>query len=74
MLTSKLSACIIFTRYFVHLLDSVLKEQFSDGVDYGWIDSLKREAETLVTDLIMKFASSRFSVSTPKTKEEYMYR
>merc|ERR1712032_1259703 len=29
------------------------KEQFSDGVGYGWIDSLKREAETLVTDLIM---------------------
>ena len=50
------------------------KEQFSDGVGYGWIDSLKREAETLVTDLMMKFASSRFPISTPKTKEEYMYR
>ena len=50
------------------------KEQFSDGVGYGWIDSLKREAETLVTDLMMKFASSRFPVSTPKSKEEYMYR
>ena len=50
------------------------KEQFSDGVGYGWIDSLKREADTLVTDLMMKFASSRFPVSTPKSKEEYMYR
>ena len=36
--------------------------------------SLKREVETLVTDLMMKFASCRFPVSTPKSKEEYMYR
>jgi len=50
------------------------KEQFSDGVGYGWIDHLKAEAESQVTDLQMKFASSRFPVSTPKTKEEYMYR
>jgi len=50
------------------------KEQFSDGVGYGWIDHLKAEAEVMVTDLQMKFASSRFPVSTPKTKEEYMYR
>jgi len=50
------------------------KEQFSDGVGYGWIDHLKAEAESLVTDLQMKFASSRFPVSTPKSKEEYMYR
>merc|ERR1712080_190698 len=40
----------------------------------GWIDSLKREAESTVTDLMMKFASSRFPSSTPKSKEEYMYR
>jgi len=50
------------------------KEQFSDGVGYSWIDSLKREAENIVTDLMMKFASSRFPGSPPKTKEEYMYR
>ncbi|XP_023324027.1 asparagine synthetase [glutamine-hydrolyzing] 2 [Eurytemora carolleeae] len=50
------------------------KEQFSDGVGYGWIDHLKIEAENSVTDLQMKFASSRFPVSTPRTKEEYMYR
>ena len=35
------------------------KEQFSDGVGYGLIDHLKSEAESLVTDLQMKFASSR---------------
>ena len=50
------------------------KEQFSDGVGYGWIDHLKLEAQSLVTDLQMKFASSRFPVSTPQSKEEYMYR
>jgi len=50
------------------------KEQFSDGVGYSWIDHLKLEAENLVTDLQMKFAASRFPVSTPRSKEEYMYR
>lgn len=50
------------------------KEQFSDGVGYSWIDQLKLEAEKNVTDLQMKFAASRFPVSTPKSKEEYMYR
>jgi len=50
------------------------KEQFSDGVGYSWIDQLKLEADKVVTDLQMKFASSRFPVSTPRTKEEYMYR
>jgi len=50
------------------------KEQFSDGVGYSWIDHLKLEAEKTVTDLQMKFASSRFPVCTPRTKEEYMYR
>jgi len=50
------------------------KEQFSDGVGYSWIDHLKMEADKNVTDLQMKFASSRFPVSTPRTKEEYMYR
>lgn len=50
------------------------KEQFSDGVGYGWIDHLKEVANRDVTDLQMKFATSRFPVSPPKTKEEYMYR
>jgi len=50
------------------------KEQFSDGVGYSWIDHLKMEADKVVTDLQMKFAASRFPVSTPRTKEEYMYR
>jgi len=50
------------------------KEQFSDGVGYSWIDSLKDEANKKITDLQMKHAESRFPDSTPATKEDYMYR
>jgi len=50
------------------------KEQFSDGVGYSWIDMLKVEAEKKITDLQMKHAESRFPVSPPQTKEDYMYR
>lgn len=50
------------------------KEQFSDGVGYSWIDSLKMLAEQQVTDAMMKRASQRFPINTPMNKEEYFYR
>ena len=50
------------------------KEQFSDGVGYGWIDALRDWAESQVTDAQLRDASSRFPVGTPKTKEAYVYR
>jgi asparagine synthase (glutamine-hydrolysing) len=50
------------------------KEQFSDGVGYSWINSLKETAEREVTDSMMRGASERFPVKTPETKEAYMYR
>jgi len=50
------------------------KEQFSDGVGYGWIDTLKKIASEQVTDEMMENAKYRFPVHTPMTKEEYMYR
>lgn len=50
------------------------KEQFSDGVGYGWIDALKDHAEALVTDGQMKNARFRFSYNAPATKEAYLYR
>jgi len=50
------------------------KEQFSDGVGYGWIDSLKDTAEQHVSDKQMKNAQYRFPVNTPMTKEAYYYR
>ncbi|WKK57186.1 asparagine synthase B [Sphingobacterium sp. BN32] len=50
------------------------KEQFSDGVGYSWIDTLKEQAERLVTDTEFEIAASRFPINTPKNKEEYLYR
>ena len=50
------------------------KEQFSDGVGYNWIDSLKLLANSQVTDEMMKNASRRFPVNPPMNKEEYFYR
>lgn len=50
------------------------KEQFSDGVGYSWIDSLKALAENEVSDTMMINAARRFPINTPHNKEEYMYR
>ncbi|MEM1117571.1 MAG: asparagine synthase B [Bacteroidota bacterium] len=50
------------------------KEQFSDGVGYAWIDSLKAWAEREVTDEQMASAAYRFPTHTPDTKEGYLYR
>lgn len=50
------------------------KEQFSDGVGYNWIDSLKAHAEHEITDQQMATASFRFPVNTPDSKEAYYYR
>jgi len=50
------------------------KEQFSDGVGYGWIDTLKMVTSEKVSDEQLKNASFRFPINTPKTKEEYYYR
>ncbi len=50
------------------------KEQFSDGVGYGWIDSLKDLTAAAVTDEQMAQAAFRFTINVPKSKEEYYYR
>lgn len=50
------------------------KEQFSDGVGYGWIDGLKDHAERLVSDDEMERASVRFPINPPASKEGYFYR
>lgn len=50
------------------------KEQFSDGVGYSWIDTLKQQAEEKVSDIEFELAAQRFPINTPKTKEEYCYR
>ncbi|RHS49005.1 asparagine synthase B [Coprobacter fastidiosus] len=50
------------------------KEQFSDGVGYSWIDSLKQLTSDLVSDEEMARAAERFPEQTPMNKEEYYYR
>ncbi|WP_434427173.1 asparagine synthase B [Nannocystis pusilla] len=50
------------------------KEQFSDGVGYGWVERLKAHAEATVSDLEMAEAGERFPHETPTTKEGYLYR
>ena len=50
------------------------KEQFSDGVGYSWIDTLKKITSEAVTDEQMAHAAERFPVNPPLNKEEYYYR
>lgn len=60
-----------------YLPDSILwrqKEQFSDGVGYGWIDGLKAHAEAQVSDRVLAAADKRFPHNPPQTKEAYYYR
>ncbi|KAG0163212.1 asparagine synthetase [Apophysomyces sp. BC1034] len=60
-----------------YLPSSVLwrqKEQFSDGVGYSWIDTLKQTSETKISDEEFATAAQKWSKDTPTTKEAYMYR
>ncbi len=50
------------------------KEQFSDGVGYSWIDTLKEVTAKAVSDEQMAHAAERFPINTPMNKEEYYYR
>jgi asparagine synthase (glutamine-hydrolysing) len=68
----------VVRKAFEHILpESVAwrqKEQFSDGVGYGWIDTLKKVAEDEVTDEMMQNAKYKYPINTPMSKEEYRYR
>ena len=60
-----------------YLPDEILwrqKEQFSDGVGYGWIDSLRALAESRVSDAEFEGRGERFPIATPLTKEGFFYR
>ncbi|SFN69255.1 asparagine synthase (glutamine-hydrolysing) [Izhakiella capsodis] len=50
------------------------KEQFSDGVGYSWIDSLKEIAAQQISDQQLETAHYRFPYNTPASKEAYLYR
>ena len=68
----------IVREAFAHLLPSEVawrqKEQFSDGVGYSWIDTLKILTAEAVSDEQMAHAVERFPINPPKNKEEYYYR
>ncbi|MBO5625301.1 MAG: asparagine synthase B [Prevotella sp.] len=68
----------IVREAFVSMLPEAVawrqKEQFSDGVGYSWIDTLKEMTAAQVTDEQMAHAAERFPVNTPLCKEEYYYR
>ncbi|WP_378185369.1 asparagine synthase B [Aquimarina sp. W85] len=50
------------------------KEQFSDGVGYDWIDTLKQTVDNEISDEQLKNARFRFPIQTPTSKEEFYYR
>ena len=75
--TRRIEKAILREAFEGWLPDSILwrqKEQFSDGVGYGWIDGLKAHAEAQVSDRVFAAAAKRFPVNPPQTKEAYLYR
>jgi len=78
MITNKRMEKWILRKAFENYLpDEILwrqKEQFSDGVGYSWIDTLKEFVDKTISDREMNDAKIKFPIKTPTTKEEYYYR
>ncbi len=73
----KIEKHILRKAFEDYLPESVVwrqKEQFSDGVGYSWIDTLRQIANDSVTDEQMSNVASRFPIQPPMNKEEYYYR
>ena len=73
----KMEKWVVRKAFEDYLPESVVwrqKEQFSDGVGYSWIDTLKEVTSKAVSDAELAHASYRFSVNPPMSKEEYYYR
>lgn len=73
----KMEKYILRKTFEGYLPDEILwrqKEQFSDGVGYSWIDSLKEMVDHEISDKKLATATHRFPIKTPTTKEEYYYR
>lgn len=63
-----------FENYLPESVTWRQKEQFSDGVGYNWIDTLREVAYLKVSDKQMEHAAERFPINPPMSKEEYWYR
>ena len=63
-----------FENYLPESIAWRQKEQFSDGVGYSWIDTLKATVSQLVSDDELNAAAIKFPVNPPRNKEEYYYR
>ena len=75
--SGKIEKDVLRQAFVGFLPESVLwrqKEQFSDGVGYSWIDSLKAVAEIKISDEMISKAAERFPIQPPATKEAYFYR
>ncbi|MGY1425174.1 asparagine synthase B [Lysobacter sp. A289] len=75
--TRRIEKAVLREAFEGYLPDSILwrqKEQFSDGVGYGWIDGLKAHAAAQVNDREMAAAANRFPVNPPQSREAYFYR
>jgi asparagine synthase (glutamine-hydrolysing) len=75
--THRIEKAILREAFAGYLPESILwrqKEQFSDGVGYGWIDGLKAHAQAQISDRVFAAAASRFPVNPPQSKEAYLYR
>ena len=73
----KMEKWVVRKAFEEYLPESVAwrqKEQFSDGVGYSWIDTLKEVVNNEVSDEQMANAHFRFPIQTPQTKEEFYYR
>lgn len=73
----RIEKTVLREAFVGYLPDSILwrqKEQFSDGVGYGWIDGLKAHTSSQVTDRDFARAAARFPVNPPQSKEAYFYR
>ncbi len=75
--SGKMEKWILRKAFEDYLPESIVwrqKEQFSDGVGYNWIDTLKKVAEEQISDEQLANANYRFHVNPPMSKEEYRYR
>ena len=63
-----------FEKYLPESVAWRQKEQFSDGVGYDWIDTLKEVVNAEISDEQLANANYKFPIQTPTSKEEYYYR